>query len=107
MLPLLTSYGMAPLVPSTLPDSSDVARLVRSQLSRIQQQLPSFSPSTLSEFRIVLDQLSHICKICSGGLDELEEKDGDTDVATACEAIDDALDWAKCMFLGLLKRANR
>lgn len=89
---------MAPLVFSALPGSPDVTRLVQNRLSRVQQQFPTCSPSTLSDLRIVVDELSTISKTCATVLEDLETQDSETDVATAFKKIEAALDWAKCMF---------
>lgn len=98
---------MAPPTFFALPNSPDVARLVQDRLSRVQQQFSACAPSTLSDLRTVVDELSTVSKTCAAVLDEIETQGGETDVATAFKELEAALDWAKCMFLRQHKPADR
>ncbi|KAF1973263.1 hypothetical protein BU23DRAFT_598989 [Bimuria novae-zelandiae CBS 107.79] len=86
---------MAPPAFFALPNSPDVARLVQDRLSRVQQRFSACSPSTLSDLRTVVDELSTISKTCATVLDDIETQEGETDVATAFKELEAALDWAK------------
>jgi hypothetical protein len=92
------SDDMEHTIISPWPNSPDVAGLVHDRLSRIQQQFSDNSPSTLSNLRTVVDELSTIAKTCATVLDDIETRDEGTDVVTALKELQAALDWAKCMF---------
>jgi hypothetical protein len=95
---IVVFYDMAPIIVSPWPSSPDVARLVQDRLSRVQQQFPACSPNTLSDLRTVVNELSTISKTCDRVLNDIETRGEEIDVVTAFKDVEDALDWAKCMF---------
>jgi hypothetical protein len=95
---IVAFYDMAPIIVSPWPSSPDVARLVQDRLSRVQQQFPACSPNTLSDLRTVVNELSTISKTCDRVLNDIETREEETDVVTAFKEVENALDWAKCMF---------
>ena len=81
---------------SPFPGSPDLSRLVQRRLSGVQQQFSACRPSTLSELRVVVDELSTISKTCTAVLEDIETREERGDVATAFKEIEAALDWTEC-----------
>jgi hypothetical protein len=104
---IIPFYDMAPSMFSALPNSPDVARLVQDRLSKVQQQFPACCPSTLSDLRIVSDELSTISKTFATIVEDLETQESETDATTAFKKLEAALDWTKCMFPCKRKLADR
>ena len=50
---------------------------------------------------MVVNELLTISKTCDRVLNDIETREEETDVVTAFKDVEDALDWAKCMFLCL------
>ncbi|KAH6037171.1 hypothetical protein HBI60_215040 [Parastagonospora nodorum] len=85
----------------SIPQSSDLGRLVQDRLKIVNQQFPALAPDTLNDFRIVADELSTIARICQTTINRLAAQSETNNAVKAFKDTERALDWAE--FLAAVK----